>query len=506
MAENTQNNNVIPAVDLTPPTTDGLQNPETDTSLQDMISAAFASLGGFEQQASGAQGAEFQSFLGLQDLQNQLGGESAFTQQQLQETGATGFQEQIQALQQQLRTQAQSLQEGLVDQEGKAIAKTFITGRQAEMRKQSALEMGQTTLALHASQGSFAQAQSLANQIVSAKFDPIRNQIEVEKNNLAFLERFADKAQTRFIQAETRARDLQLKQVDQQMAEAKSINALGIKIAPFAPQGVVDAVLKATSYVDAINIGGKYTVDPLDSILKNLSVEEKKANIDKIKADIAGGAKLENPFAVGSQKHLITKMLNSSGAKVNLSQGERESLSQAFTVVDQLDALESSISGLSTGPGSGRYNKFIEKLGQNPEAGLVNAQLQALVPQLARGIYGEVGVLTDNDIKNYIRTLPNLNSIEEQNDLLLAMTLKNVQASVKNKLSGAVNSNLDVSGWTQDYQLLNEQIHEIEDRIGVSANVVNDYAVQNPGTAPAIRELIAANLSYREIITLLGIE
>jgi hypothetical protein len=52
------------------------------------------------------------------------------------------------------------------------------------------------------------------------------------------------------------------------------------------------------------------------------------------------------------------------------------------------------------------------------------AQINSVVPNIARGVYGEVGVLTDADIQNYAKTLPNIKSTEDTNKLVLAMTLK----------------------------------------------------------------------------------
>ena len=60
--------------------------------------------------------------------------------------------------------------------------------------------------------------------------------------------------------------------------------------------------------------------------------------------------------------------------------------------------------------------------GKNPynvEAQVALAQLAGITPKVARGIFGEVGVLTDTDIKNYQRTLPNLTSTEEKNKLVV---------------------------------------------------------------------------------------
>jgi hypothetical protein len=60
------------------------------------------------------------------------------------------------------------------------------------------------------------------------------------------------------------------------------------------------------------------------------------------------------------------------------------------------------------------------------DAQTLKAQLQSLIPNLARGVYGEVGVLTDNDIHLYSQTVPNLKGTEDVNKAILAMTLQTV--------------------------------------------------------------------------------
>ena len=86
------------------------------------------------------------------------------------------------------------------------------------------------------------------------------------------------------------------------------------------------------------------------------------------------------------------------------------------------------------------------------KAKLIQAQLTAIVPNLARGIYGEVGVLTDNDVMLYSQTLPNLKSTEEVRDLILASTVRSVQRSIENKIKVQAGLGRDLSGLTTIYK------------------------------------------------------
>lgn len=121
---------------------------------------------------------------------------------------------------------------------------------------------------------------------------------------------------------------------------------------------------------------------------------------------------------------------------------DNEKLSKDY--VDQ----QKKDTGIDLNPIWGKVRKF------NPwdmDAQAIKAQLQAIVPNLARGIYGEVGVLTDNDIKNYAQTLPTLTSTEEVRKAVLGMTVRSVQRSIENKLKSQAASGRDVSGYLQMY-------------------------------------------------------
>ena len=60
-------------------------------------------------------------------------------------------------------------------------------------------------------------------------------------------------------------------------------------------------------------------------------------------------------------------------------------------------------------------------------------------------MYGEVGVLTDNDIANYQKTVPSLKSTADTNKLVLAMTMKAIQNGFKSQLQTEAASGRDVS-------------------------------------------------------------
>lgn len=169
---------------------------------------------------------------------------------------------------------------------------------------------------------------------------------------------------------------------------------------------------------------------------------------------------------VNSSAYIENLLAQSSEFKKTPTQSERESLTKFQGVIAQTGNLIASLKNTNTDPIIGFFK------GLNPydfDARTVNAQLQALVPGVARGVYGEVGVLTDHDIRNYMQTLPNLRSTEDQNKFVGLLTLKNAQRSFETTLKGLANSGVNVSGWLNDYRALTQQIKQVEQDLGVNS-------------------------------------
>lgn len=155
----------------------------------------------------------------------------------------------------------------------------------------------------------------------------------------------------------------------------------------------------------------------------------------------------------------ILWVMRASAGGQNISDTALQSLEKAVNVIGQLSDLQKSIDKQVTGP----IVWIIRS--NNPydtKAQLIKAQLTAIIPNLARGIYWEVGVLTDNDVALYAKTLPNLKSTEDVSKLVLAATIRSVQRSIENKMLLQAGGNRDVSWYVNDYLRIKKQADEIE--------------------------------------------
>ena len=97
----------------------------------------------------------------------------------------------------------------------------------------------------------------------------------------------------------------------------------------------------------------------------------------------------------------------------------------------------------------------------------LKATLQATVPNLARWVYWEVWVLTDNDIANYIKTIPNLTQTKDVQTAILAMTLRTLRNSLDWVIENNSSAWVDMSWYKLYYKKLNDKITELDKSIWI---------------------------------------
>lgn len=117
-----------------------------------------------------------------------------------------------------------------------------------------------------------------------------------------------------------------------------------------------------------------------------------------------------------------------SGKKKALPATQASDLAQAAGVKTDVEKLYSMLQSLpGTGPISGRLQGLNP---YHPQRVAIDAQITRIIPGLARGIFQEVGVLTDQDMERYRQTLANPNMTDEQIELLHNDTLSKIDQSI----------------------------------------------------------------------------
>lgn len=117
---------------------------------------------------------------------------------------------------------------------------------------------------------------------------------------------------------------------------------------------------------------------------------------------------------------------------------------------------------------------------RDTDAQTVKAMLQATVPNLARWVYGEVWVLTDNDIANYVQTLPNLKQTKDVQNAILAMTLRVLRNTFDSSIEAEAAAGTDMAWFKTYYQKITDKIAALDASIWMGATTNTWWTTNNP--------------------------
>lgn len=344
---------------------------------------------------------------------------------------------------------------------------SFAAGEAQRVARNDAIQRMSLAASSQELQGKIAQARDLVTKAVDAQFAPAENYIKyfgtlysALQNDMTESEKFA--AQSKQKELETKVNDLK---------DAKKFAVERLIAADEYTPTRVEAVLKSGS-VDEVYaaLKGTSSQSAIDKRYKEAQIASLVTQATDKKKATGAIEKVAN-VSPNSPTYIQDIIAASKGGQV-LTGEQSKPIVKALTVVGQIEALQQTLENVDTGPLIGILKS------NNPwdvKAGLVKAQLQAIIPNLARGVYGEVGVLTDNDIINYSKTLGNLRSPKQLSDLTMAMTLKTIQRSVNDNLEVLASAGRDVSGFKNLQSKLTNEISSIEKRIGVKDLTADDF-------------------------------
>lgn len=217
---------------------------------------------------------------------------------------------------------------------------------------------------------------------------------------------------------------------------------------------------------------GKQTTESVKDLWSFTYAEVSSYNNPTFKPQDLEGAELEKYNTFLNEKLAIMNDKNANIEDVisyslwgdKLAQSETETLWKFETVFWQISDINAEIQNLETWPIIG---KLAEMNPYNTSAQTLKAQMTALIPNLARWVYGEVGVLTDNDIRNYAQTIPKLTSTEDVNKAILAMNLKMLAGGYKRQLQNLANSWNNVAFYRWSYDNIMSQVWELESELWI---------------------------------------
>lgn len=145
-----------------------------------------------------------------------------------------------------------------------------------------------------------------------------------------------------------------------------------------------------------------------------------------------------------------------------LTSSQSDVLSKVFAVYPQLNDLKAIFEQMKEKGKTGAIIGKIKKMDfTDPEVVQFKAQLAGIIPTVARGVYGEVGVLTDNDMNNYARAVAKIDNPDKAADAIFTNMLKTLETKVTSYLKVAANNQKDVSGFANDYADLVSSIRSV---------------------------------------------
>lgn len=446
-----------------------------------------------------------------QSLQDLLLGKEQFSQDQANAQNLPALQKQARDLQSTSMLQTANYIQGIRNIDQKNISQGERNSAQIEAQRQNGIDALLTNAQLSFTQGNIQSAQAQVKAAVDLKYNAVEQRIANSDKVLARLDAVAGRSDAKAVQA-AKERNEQLKQ---QLADKKAqdllIQDMIVKATPYAPTSIIakanDLFKQGKSNVEIASVLGKYGGDYLGDLVKRSTLAKNDVEMEKARKEIkAMGTPLPIVAPAGSTAYSQSSWLNSAVNKESLSAGEREKISKSFAVTQQLGNLARNLQKDQTSFFGGKVREVMAAVGADADAGTIQAQITALVPQVARGTYGEVGVLTNADVKNYRQVIGNLSSPNDQNKAVTAMTLVALRNGVKAQLDTAAASKLDVSRFVPMYQDLTNQINTINDDIGVNDIHVKEYADKNPQVKPMVEELMKKGVKGSEILQVLGVE
>lgn len=356
--------------------------------------------------------------------------------------------------------------------EGRGITTDVLNRQQAQAQRNYAIEALPITAALNAAQGRLDSANKNITELLGVIKEDQDATYTYQKDVLARAIDIASEDQKRELEARSA-------QLDAQKARQTQFNSL--------KEGFIQEAINAGDYTTAGRLANATNEQEVQNLFSQITA---KTNTQLL-GSASTGYFTYNPVT-GETKRIsggggggtdgadagvipgltptqqadpfIKKLLASAGGK-DLTDTSIQSLTKGLNVLGQLGTLQNSVQNISTGPITGLFR------GANPwdtNAQSIKAQLNAIVPNLARGIYGEVGVLTDNDIKQYAKTIPNLTSTEDVRNAVLGITLDLIGKSIKNTLEVNAAAGRDVSRFVDLYTSMISQRDSIFNQIGVT--------------------------------------
>lgn len=163
--------------------------------------------------------------------------------------------------------------------------------------------------------------------------------------------------------------------------------------------------------------------------------------------------KKENAMSSGD----IQGVMAASAGSRALSQDLQNKFTSIEKVTGQLEDIATLLSDVNSETGIA-FREVMEANPYSEKGREAKAKMIATLPELARGVFGEKGVLTDADMERYQKVLPELGDTEAVQEAVMVGLLTSLQRNIDTEVKIGAMSGYDLSGFTPMYNEMQTRI------------------------------------------------
>ena len=249
----------------------------------------------------------------------------------------------------------------------------------------------------------------------------------------------------------------------------------GIEVDPDTPQGrsQIDGFIRRQAAYTALTKAGKTFEDAgVDGTTASISSDQltkinsflmdagkQQAILDNMTDQQKNAKMVQDKIGeLGGDADLIDQVKATKGSN-ELKQSEQEAISQAFVALDLAVSAERQMKNLGIPFQGSAFSSFFADLKRNAAAfsnqtsdnlDSFRATITQLVPVLAKGVFQETGVLTDEDVRRYSATIASIENTPESNERVMSATQSLIARLTRNQLMRSVEGGMDVSRYAGD--------------------------------------------------------
>lgn len=402
-------------------------------------------------------------YLKLLTAQGQIQGQEAGL---ATEAGADKAQEEYDRYKSELEAEQRNLdlQTREAQTEGMTVGQR--NARIADMNRVSYQKQADIAILANSAKGRFDTAIDIAKRKVESQLAPIKAQIDAKK---FYIENKKDEWTTAQTAEANRILKAEQRTYDEEKAKKDAIENIKLE---YVKNGGKDlSQFKDITTVDeALAKASGFLMSPMEKLqMEKLRGDIAKNTMELLQAKQTIGGTTGDPVSdiiAGSSRYGDKRLTDSQLEKIQKATNALSSMETLQGLLKQgKDGIDVS------GPLTGRLRTLATQLGGDANASAINATIQGLIPTVARGIFGEVGVLTDADIENYRKTVPNLVATGEQNKLISLVMYDVLNRSLENTLITNAQNQANVSGFLNTYQDTKNRINTLKSNLGVVEKV-----------------------------------